>query len=77
MSLNVLTRLNSLRISSGSNTVYKSFMLTFSRYSKYNLQAEIRHLNSQKLKILFSLAKKNRFLYKKNHSDFEGQNAGF
>ena len=52
-------------------------MLTFSRYSKYNLQAEIRHLNSQKLKMLFSLAKKNRFLYKKNHSDFDGQNAGF
>ena len=30
-----------------------------------NLQAEIWHLNTQKYKNLFSLAKKNRFLYKR------------
>ena len=42
-----------------------------------NLQAEIWHLNTQKYKNMFSLAKKNRFLYRKNHSNFDGQNSGF
>ena len=36
-----------------------------------NLQAEIWHLNTQKYKNLFSLTKKNRSLYKKNHSNFD------
>ena len=37
----------------------------------------MRHLNTQKYKNAFSLAKNNRFLYKKNHSNFDGQNSGF
>ena len=41
------------------------------------VQAEIWHLNTQKYNNLFSLAKKNRFLHKKNHPNFDGQNFGF
>ena len=38
-----------------------------------NVQAEIWHLNTQKYKNMFYLAKKNRFSYKKNHSTFGGK----
>ena len=35
------------------------------------------HLNNQKYGNPFSLVKKYRFLYKKNHSNFDGQKSGF